>query len=31
MLSDLEKHYPEDTLVRELTLPQSRAWLALEC
>jgi eukaryotic-like serine/threonine-protein kinase len=30
MLSDLEKHYPEDTLVRELTVPQSRAWLALK-
>jgi serine/threonine protein kinase/tetratricopeptide (TPR) repeat protein len=30
MLSDLEKHYPEDTLVRELVVPQSRAWLALK-
>ena len=30
MLSDLEKHYPEDTLVRELTVPQSRAWLAVK-
>jgi serine/threonine protein kinase/tetratricopeptide (TPR) repeat protein len=30
MLSDLEKHYPDDTLVRELTVPQSRAWLALK-
>jgi eukaryotic-like serine/threonine-protein kinase len=30
MLSDLEKHYPEDTLIRELTVPQSRAWLALK-
>ena len=30
MLSDLEKHYPEDTLVRELTVPQPRAWLALK-
>jgi tetratricopeptide (TPR) repeat protein len=30
MLSDLEKHYPEDTLVRELTVPQSRGWLALK-
>jgi predicted negative regulator of RcsB-dependent stress response len=29
MLSDLEKHYPEDTLIRELTVPQSRARLAL--
>ena len=30
MLSDLEKHYPEDTLIRELTVPQARAWLALK-
>jgi tetratricopeptide (TPR) repeat protein len=30
MLSDLEKHYPEDTLIRELNVPQSRAWLALK-
>ena len=30
MLSDLEKHYPDDTLVRELTVPQARAWLALK-
>jgi len=30
MLSDLEKHYPDDTLIRELTVPQSRAWLALK-
>jgi serine/threonine protein kinase/tetratricopeptide (TPR) repeat protein len=30
MLADLEKHYPEDTLVRELSVPQSRAWLALK-
>jgi serine/threonine protein kinase/tetratricopeptide (TPR) repeat protein len=30
MLSDLDKHYPEDTLVQELYLPQARAWLALK-
>ena len=30
MLSDLEKHYPEDTLVQELYVPQARAWLALK-
>jgi tetratricopeptide (TPR) repeat protein len=30
MLSDLEKHFPEDTLVQELYLPQARAWLALK-
>jgi serine/threonine protein kinase/tetratricopeptide (TPR) repeat protein len=30
MLSDLEKHYPDDTLIRELVVPQSRAWLALK-
>ncbi len=30
MLSDLEKRYPEDTLVRELYVPQSRAWLAFK-
>jgi eukaryotic-like serine/threonine-protein kinase len=30
MLSDLEKHYPQDTLIRELYVPQSRAWLALK-
>jgi serine/threonine protein kinase/tetratricopeptide (TPR) repeat protein len=30
MLSDLEKHYPEDTLVQELYVPESRAWLALK-
>jgi tetratricopeptide (TPR) repeat protein len=30
MLSDLEKRYPEDTLVRELFVPQSRAWLAIK-
>jgi serine/threonine protein kinase/tetratricopeptide (TPR) repeat protein len=30
MLSDLEKHYPEDSLIRELVVPQSRAWLALK-
>ena len=29
MLSALEKRYPEDTLVQELSVPQSRAWLAL--
>ena len=30
MLSDLEKHYPEDTLVQELYVPQARGWLALK-
>ena len=30
MLSDLEKHYPQDTLIRELTVPQARAWLAIK-
>jgi serine/threonine protein kinase/tetratricopeptide (TPR) repeat protein len=30
MLSDLEKRYPDDTLVRELYVPQSRAWLAIK-
>jgi serine/threonine protein kinase/tetratricopeptide (TPR) repeat protein len=30
MLSDLEKHYPEDTLVQELYAPQARGWLALK-
>jgi serine/threonine protein kinase/tetratricopeptide (TPR) repeat protein len=30
MLSDLEKHYPEDTLVQGLYAPQARGWLALK-
>jgi serine/threonine protein kinase/tetratricopeptide (TPR) repeat protein len=30
MLADLEKRYPEDTLVRELSVPQARGWLALK-
>jgi serine/threonine protein kinase/tetratricopeptide (TPR) repeat protein len=30
MLSALEKRYPGDTLVQELFVPQSRAWLALK-
>ncbi len=30
MLSALEKRYPEDTLVQEVYVPQSRAWLALK-
>jgi len=30
MLSDLEKRYPQDTLVQELYVPQARAWLALK-
>ena len=30
MLSDLERRYPQDTLVQELVVPQSRAWLALK-
>jgi eukaryotic-like serine/threonine-protein kinase len=29
MLSDLEKHYAEDTTIREVSVPQSRAWMAL--
>jgi serine/threonine protein kinase/tetratricopeptide (TPR) repeat protein len=29
MLSALEKHYPEDTLIQELYVPQARGWLAL--
>ena len=29
-LDDLEKHYPDDTLVQELSVPQSRAWLAIK-
>jgi serine/threonine protein kinase/tetratricopeptide (TPR) repeat protein len=30
LLSNLEKRYPQDTLVQELNLPQSRAWLAIK-
>ena len=30
MLSALEKRYPEDTLVQEIFVPQSRGWLALK-
>jgi eukaryotic-like serine/threonine-protein kinase len=30
MLADLEKRYPEDTLVQELNVPQYRAWLAIK-
>jgi tetratricopeptide (TPR) repeat protein len=30
MISTLEKHYPEATLVQEFIVPQSRAWLALK-
>jgi len=30
MLSDLEKHYPEDTLVQGLYAPQARGWLAFK-
>ena len=30
MLSALEKRYPEDTLVQEVFVPQSRGWLALK-
>jgi tetratricopeptide (TPR) repeat protein len=30
MLADLEKRYPEDTLIRELSVPQARAWLSLK-
>jgi tetratricopeptide (TPR) repeat protein len=30
MLSALEKHYPQDTLVQELTIPLARGWLALK-
>jgi serine/threonine protein kinase/tetratricopeptide (TPR) repeat protein len=29
-LSALEKRYPEDTLVQELVVPQSRGWLAIK-
>ena len=30
LLTNLEKHYPEDTLVQELDVPQARAWLAIK-
>ena len=30
LLSNLEKRYPQDTLVQELNVPQSRAWLAIK-
>jgi eukaryotic-like serine/threonine-protein kinase len=30
LLTTLEKHYPEDTLVQELVVPQARAWLAIK-
>jgi predicted Zn-dependent protease len=30
LLTALEKHYPEDTLIQELSVPQSRAWLAIK-
>jgi eukaryotic-like serine/threonine-protein kinase len=30
MLTALEKRYPEDTLVQELSVPQARAWLAIK-
>ena len=30
MLAAIEKRYPEDTLVQELNVPQSRAWLAIK-
>ncbi len=30
MLSDLEKHNPQDTLIHELLVPQARAWLAIK-
>ena len=30
MLSDIEKKYPEDTLIQEVYVPQSRAWLAFK-
>jgi tetratricopeptide (TPR) repeat protein len=29
-LSALEKHYPQDTLIHELWVPQARAWLAIK-
>jgi len=29
MLADLEKRYPEDTILQEIIVPESRAWLAL--
>jgi eukaryotic-like serine/threonine-protein kinase len=30
LFTALEKHYPEDTLIQELSVPQSRAWLAIK-
>jgi eukaryotic-like serine/threonine-protein kinase len=30
LLTALEKHYPEDTLIQELSVPQARAWLAIK-
>ena len=30
MLSDLEKRYPQDTLIHDLSVPQARAWLAIK-
>jgi serine/threonine protein kinase/tetratricopeptide (TPR) repeat protein len=30
LLTTLEKHYPEDTLVQELAVPEARAWLAIK-
>jgi eukaryotic-like serine/threonine-protein kinase len=29
-LGDLEKRYPQDTLIHELSVPQARAWLAIK-
>ena len=29
-LSALEKRYPQDTLIHELSVPQDRAWLAIK-
>jgi eukaryotic-like serine/threonine-protein kinase len=29
-LSDLEKRYPQDTLIHELSVPEARAWLAIK-
>jgi eukaryotic-like serine/threonine-protein kinase len=30
LLTALEKHYPEDTLIQELSVPLARAWLAIK-
>ena len=30
LLTALDKHYPEDTIIQELSVPQARAWLAIK-